>query len=75
MVNRLEQVAANTKEILDDAVHRCEALQLSGRLEAAHLVLTLEDGLLGDFCSIVFVLPGTVDHGRHHGVVRCRVAV
>ena len=74
MVNRSEQVATDTKEILDDAVHRCEALQLSGRLEAAHLALTLADGLMGAFCSIVFVLPGTVDHGRHHGVVCCRVA-
>ena len=27
-----------------------------------------------DFRAIVFVLLGTVDHGRHHGTVRRRVA-
>ena len=57
VVNRSEQVAADTKEILDDAVHRSEALQLSRRLEAAHLALTLADGLVGDFCSIVWLYP------------------
>ena len=45
-----------------------------GRLEAAHLALTLTGRLMRDFRAIVFVLPGTVDHGRHHGTVRRRIA-
>ena len=74
MVNGSEQVTADPEEILYDAVDRCEPLQLGGRFEPAHLALPLADGLMGDFCSIVFVLPRTVDHGRHRSVVRRRVA-
>ena len=32
MVNRTEQMAADTEEVLYDAVHRCDALQLGGWL-------------------------------------------
>ena len=69
-----EQVAADPEEILNDAVHRCEPLQMGGRLEAAHLALALTGRLMRDLRAIVFVLPGTVDHGRHHGTVRRRIA-
>jgi hypothetical protein len=41
VVNSVEQVTADPEEILNDAVHRCEALQLGGRLEPAHLALAL----------------------------------
>ena len=74
VVNGSEQVTADPEEMLYDAVNRCEPLQLGGRFERAHLALPLADWLMGDFCSIVFVLPRTVAHGRHHGVVRSRVA-
>ncbi len=47
---------------------------MGGRLEPAHLALSLAGGLMRDFRAIVFVLPGTVDHGRHLGAVRGRVA-
>ena len=52
-MNSSEQVAADAKEILYEVVHRCEALQLGGRLEPAHLALAMANGLMGDFCSIV----------------------
>ena len=69
-----EQVAADPEQILDDAVHRCEPLQMGGRLESSHLPLALTSRLMRDLRSVVFVLPSTVDHGRHHGAVRRRVA-
>ena len=47
---------------------------MGGRLESAHLMLPLAGRLMRDLGSIVFVLPGTVDHGRHHGTMRGRVA-
>ena len=74
MVGGPEQVAADPEEILNDAVHRCEPLQMGGRLEAAHLALALTGRLMRDLRAIVFVPPGTVDHGRHHGAVHCRIA-
>ena len=65
-MNRSEEVAADTKEILHDAVDRREA-QLRGRLEAPHLTFTLARRLMRDFHSVVLVLPRAVHHGRHHG--------
>ncbi len=53
-----EQMSAEPEEILYDAVHRCKALQMGGRLEPAHLPLPLAGRLMRDLCSIVFVLPG-----------------
>ena len=47
---------------------------MGGRLAPAHLALPLTDRLMRDVCSIVFVRPSTVDHGRHHGAGRRRVA-
>ena len=66
-----EQVAADPEQILDDAVHRCEPVQMGGRLEPSHLPLTLAGRLMRDLRSVVFVLASTVDHGRHYGAVRC----
>ena len=67
-------MSADPEQILDDAVDRCEPLEMGGRLESTHLVLTLPYRLMRDLGSIVFVLPGTVDHGRQHGTMRGRVA-
>ncbi len=67
-------MSADSEEILDDAVHRCKTLQMGSRLEPAHLAFPLAGRLMRDFRPIVFVLPGTVDHGRHHGTMRGRVA-
>ena len=67
-------MSADSEEILYDAVHRREALQMGGRLEPPHLAFPLARRLMRDLCSIVLVLTGTVDHGRHHGAVGRRVA-
>ena len=74
MVSCPEQVAADPEQMLDAAVHRCEPLQMGRRLEPAHLPLALTSRLMRDLRSVVFVLPGTVEHGRHHRAVRRRVA-
>ena len=74
MVNRPQQMSAHPKQILYNTMDGGEPLQMSGRLEAAHLPLALARRLMRDLGAIVFVLPGTVDHGRHHGTMRGRVA-
>ena len=74
MVDGPKEVTADTKKVLNGSVHREKPLRLGSGFEAAHLTLPLAGRLMRDFCSIVFVLPGTVDHGRHHGAVRRRVA-
>ena len=73
-MNSAEQMSADPEEVLYDAVHRCEPLQMGGRLEPAHLPFPLAGRLMRDLGSIVLVLPGNVDHGRHYGTVRGRVA-
>ena len=69
-----QQVAADTKEILDGPVHREKPLRVRGRTESAHLSFALPDRLMRDLRAIVFVLPGAVDHRRHHGSVGGGVA-
>jgi hypothetical protein len=49
-------MSAHPEQILYEAVHGREALRLGGRLEAPDLVLARR--LMGDFSSIVRVLPG-----------------
>ena len=66
-------MSADSEEILNDAVHRCKTLQMGSRLEPAHLAFPRAGRLMRDFRAIVFILPGTVDHRRHHGTVRGRV--
>ena len=41
-------MSADSEEILHDTVHRCEPLQMSWRLEAAHLTLPLAGRLMRD---------------------------
>ena len=64
LVDRIEY------EALDGEKPLC----VSGGLEPAHLPLALTSRLMRDLRSVVFVLPSAVDHGRHHGAVRRRVA-
>ena len=40
VVSRPQEVSADSEEILHDTVNRREPLELSGRLETPHLVLT-----------------------------------
>ena len=67
-------MSAHSEEILHQAVHGHEPLHVGGRLEAPHLALSVTGRLVGDFGSIVRVLARAVDHRRHHGTVRRRIA-
>ena len=62
-----QEVAADTKEILNRSVHREKPLHVGSGFEPAHLALPLPGRLVGDFCPIVRVLVRAVDHGWHHG--------
>ena len=46
MVSRSKPVATDPEEVVDDAVHGCNALQMGRRLEAAHLPLALAGRLM-----------------------------
>ena len=73
MVNRSEQVTADTKEIQHGSVDREKPLRVGSRFEAAHLTLPLPGRLMGDFRPIVRVLVRAVDHGWHHGAAGCGI--
>ena len=74
VVNRSEQVTADTKEILHGSVHRKKSLGVCSGLEAPHLTLALAGRLVRNLRTIVLVLPRAVHHRRHHGAVRGGVA-
>lgn len=74
MVRRPEPMPSHPKEIPDEAVHRHEALRLSGGLEPAHLALPLARRLVGQFGPIVLVLRRVVHDCRHHAPVGRGVA-
>jgi hypothetical protein len=59
-------MTADTEEVLYDLVHRCEALQLGGQFESAHLALPLPGRLMRDLGSVVRILVCDVTHRRHH---------
>ena len=67
MVDGPQQVAADTKEILNESVDREKTLRVRGGFEPPHLSLALPRGLIRNLRSIVFVLPRAVDHGRRCG--------
>ena len=67
-------MASDSEEILDDSVHRPEALRLSHGFESSHLSLALPDRLMRDFSPIVGVAFGVVQGRRHEGAVRCLIA-
>ena len=74
VVNRSEQMAIDTKEILHGSVYREKSLRVGGGLESAHLSFALPRGLMRHLRAIVGVLFRAVDHRRHHGPERRRVA-
>lgn len=45
-MNSAEQMSADSEEVLYGAVHRCEPLQMGGRLEAPHLTFPLPSRLM-----------------------------
>ena len=74
MMDGPQEVAADTKEILDGAVHREKPLRVGRRCEPAHLTLPLPGRLVRDFGPVVRVPVRAVDHGRHHGAAGRGVA-
>ena len=74
VVNRSEQMAIDTKEILHGFVYREKSLRVGGGLELAHLSFALPRGLMRHLRAIVGILFRAVDHRRHHGSERHRVA-
>ena len=71
-MRRVQQKSANSDEILDYIVDGREALQMGGRLEAAHLAFTLSRRLVRDFSWVVRILIRGVDHRRYHPSARRR---
>jgi len=70
-MQRSEQMAADTKEVLDRSVDREKPLRVGSRFALAHLTLPLPGRLVGDFRPIVRVLVRAVDHRWHHGAAGC----
>ena len=66
-------MASDTEEILGKSVDGQELLRLGRGLEPSHLSLPLSGRLVGDLRSIVLVLAGVVDDGRHDRPLRCSV--
>ena len=64
MMDGPQEVAADTKEILDGAVHREKPLRVRGGLETPHLAFPLPGWLVRDFGPVVRVPVRPVDHGR-----------
>ncbi len=60
MMDRLEMMPSYSKQIVNRAVDREKSLHLSRRFEATHLAFLLPGVLVGDFSSIVLVLPGSM---------------
>lgn len=74
MVGGTDEVPPDAEQVLDDSVSGEEALRPTGRLEAAHLWLSLPGELVGDRGSIVGVLPRVVHNRRHGGPTSSAVA-
>ena len=69
-----QQVTSDTTEILDEAMHRQEALRRPGGCESSPLPLALSRRLVRHRRAMVLVLPGAVYDRRHRRPVRGRVA-
>ena len=74
VVNRSEQVTADTEEVLHESVYREKPLRVRGGFESTHLSLALARRLMRDLRSIVLVLPGVANDGRHDRAVGRRIA-
>ena len=74
VVNRSEQVTADTEEVLHESVYREKPLRVRGGCESTHLPLALARRMMRDLRSIVLVLPGAVNDGRHDRAVGRRIA-
>ena len=60
MVDRFEMMTCNSEQVVNRAVDREKSLNLYRRFEATHLTFLLPSVLVGNFSSIVLVLPGSM---------------
>ncbi len=73
-MDRFEVMPSYSEQIVNRAVDREKSLNLCRRFEATHLPFLLTGVLMGDFSSVVFVLPGSVGDGWKDLSVRSRIA-
>jgi hypothetical protein len=64
----------NSEQVVNRAVDREKSSNLCRRFEATHLTFLLAGTLVGDFSSVVFVLPGSMLDGWKHLSVRSMIA-
>ena len=69
VVDRLDQVAAETKEILSESMQHQKPLSLSRRRKSAHMIFLLPCRLMRHFRSIVGIDMIDVCDGRHDRAV------
>jgi len=73
-VDRFQVMTCNSKEIVNRAVDPEKSLKVSHRLESTHLAFLFPGGLVGEFNSVVLVLPGSMGDGWENLSVRSRIA-
>ncbi len=64
MMDRFEMMTCDSEQVVNRAVDREKSLQLFRRFESTHLAFLLPGVLVGDFSSVVFVLPASMADGR-----------
>ncbi len=69
MVDGLQQVTAYAKEILRQSMYRKQSLRLSRGCELSHGTFPLSRGLVRDFCPVIRVAVGVVNHRGHSRAV------
>ena len=69
-----QPVSPDPKQIQHDTGDRQEALRVPDGGETAHLALAVVRRLVRGFGTIVLVLLGAVDDGRHERALRCAAA-
>ena len=74
MVDRFEMMTCNSEQVVNRPMDREKSLNLCRRFEATHLAFLLPSVLVGDFSSVVFVLPGSVGDGWENLSLRSRIA-
>jgi hypothetical protein len=60
MVHCLEMMPCNSEQIVNHTVDRQKSLKLCRRFEAPHLAFLLPGVLVGDFGTVILVLPGSM---------------
>ncbi len=59
-MDRIEMMTCNSEQVVNRPVDREKSLHLCRRFEAMHLAFLLPGVLVGDFSSVVLVLPSSM---------------